>query len=300
MGKWSKCFQVPEFLEYTRGYMLPERIKGQLVQNLRIEKGSHVLEVGCGTAYLSRLLKSAEPSIGITAIDIDDGFIEAAKRLAENEGINDIDFYVGDAEALPFRDDMFDCVVSHTLFTSVNNPDTALEEMRRVVKMGGRISSLTSMYVPPPIAESGHYPPECTWYGRYETLFAKVWNLYESLNPISNYVNGMSSSQIPNLFVAHGLTEISLFPIGIAFSFSDSSVSRVEKEKYAILSFEAEKTKLQYFLTLKGREKYLSDEEAEEYVDLIQRKRDFLLSSIGENSIFEWTGSAEIMVTGKK
>jgi SAM-dependent methyltransferase len=43
------------------------------------------------------------------------------------------------AEALPFEDDSFDTVVATLVFCTVSDPEAALDEVRRVLRPGGRL-----------------------------------------------------------------------------------------------------------------------------------------------------------------
>ena len=64
--------------------------------------------------------------------------IEAAKRLAP-----EIDFRVGDAEALEFPDQSFDCVTSTFGVMFVTRPEAAAAELARVTRKGGRLGLVT-------------------------------------------------------------------------------------------------------------------------------------------------------------
>jgi demethylmenaquinone methyltransferase/2-methoxy-6-polyprenyl-1,4-benzoquinol methylase len=70
-------------------------------------------------------------------------------------------FAAGDALRLPFRDCAFDAVTISFGLRNVADPDTALAEMLRVTRPGGRLV----------ICEFGHLPAARldAWYGRYLT-----------------------------------------------------------------------------------------------------------------------------------
>ncbi|GLB29074.1 hypothetical protein LAD12857_09970 [Lacrimispora amygdalina] len=295
MKEWSKYFQLPEFLEYTRKYMLTDELRELVISHMHLKEGDKILEAGCGTGYLGRYLKKGVPSLQITAFDRDKGFIEAAKRLGD--GIN---FFIADAKKIPFDDSSFDHVVSHTFFTSVNDPKAVLKEMKRVLKPEGIISSITSMSFIPAVMESGHYPPDCKWLVRYRELYRNVWNMYEKIDPVKGYTNGMTTAEIPHFFAENGLKDISLYPIGSLFSFSNASLNKKDREKYVIDSYECEWHKLNRFLKLDDRNQFLKKEEAEEYLYLLEEKKNFLLDNLEDNSIFEWTGSGSVLITGRK
>ena len=295
MKEWSKYFQLPEFLEYTRKYMLSEELRELIINHMHLKDGDKILEAGCGTGYLGRYLKKGIPSLQIRAFDRDKCFIEVAKHLG-----NDIDFLIADAENMPFDDNSFDHVVSHTFFTSVNNPKGVLEEMKRVLKPEGTISSITSMSFIPAVIEHGHYPRDCKWLERYRELYGKVWNMYESIDPVKGYTNEMTSAEIPHFFAENGLKDISLYPIGSLFSFSNAELNKEDREKYVNDSYECECLKLNRFLKIDDRKQFLKKEEAKEYLNLLEEKKEYLLNNLEDNSIFEWTASGSVLITGRK
>lgn len=296
---WSEYFQLPELLEYTRKYMLTEEMRELITSHMLLHDGETVLEVGCGTGYLSRYLVRGRKNLSVTGIDMDQGFLAAANRLTKQEGWDNITYIQADANALPFTDHSFDRVVSHTFLTSTKVPQKALKEMHRVVRPGGSISSITSMSVLPTVLESGSYPTDCTYIARYRILFEKVWQMYERVNPLSGYINAVDSSKVPQWFVKEGLKEVSLFPIGYAFSFSDASFTHADRVQYIELSYQEERYKFERFIALGDWKAFLTKEEVQEYRVLLEEKKAYLQQHLDDNSIFEWNGRANIMVTGK-
>ncbi|MEX2430546.1 MAG: class I SAM-dependent methyltransferase, partial [Dehalococcoidia bacterium] len=105
----------------------------------------------------------------ITGIDYVPGLIERAKLRAAAEGM-DIDFRVGDAQALPFPDMNFDVVLSVFGVMFAPDQEKAASELLRVCRPGGTIGLASWMpeafgrdffeaharYVPPP---PGAKPP---------------------------------------------------------------------------------------------------------------------------------------------
>lgn len=298
MSFWSKTFQTPELLEFTRSYMLTEEMKDIITNHMRVYEGNRVLEVGCGTGYLGRYVATARNDIQMVGVDLDRDFLAEARRLA---GRDTRYVYVrADATSLPYEDETFDSVISHTFLTSTKEPQKALKEMYRVLKKGGSISSITSMSAFPAVISTGVYPVECNFIHRYQELYTKVWNMYENIHPIKDYIYGTDSAQIPRMFVENHLKKISLFPIGYAFSYSDYALSEERKRRCIELGTCAEQKKFMYYVSKEKWEYYLTEEEKNEYLNLLEERKHYLLDNIEENSIFEWSGFANIMVTGEK
>ena len=94
-----------------------------------------VLDVGCGTGFATEgLLSHTDHVHGLdqSAHQLERAFSKFGKHGSVN-------FYRGDAERLPFRDDAFDALWSSGSIEYWPNPVAALEEFRRVVKPGGTV-----------------------------------------------------------------------------------------------------------------------------------------------------------------
>jgi ubiquinone/menaquinone biosynthesis C-methylase UbiE len=96
-----------------------------------------VLDVGCGTGYLLRLLAERYPqATELAGIDAAPSMIETAEQAAEDERLR---FTVGVAERLPYPDDIFDLVVSTTSFDHWADQQAGLRECARVLAPGGHL-----------------------------------------------------------------------------------------------------------------------------------------------------------------
>lgn len=104
------------------------------VDRLAPKPGEQVLDVATGTGWTAR--RVAERGANVVGIDFSQQAIETAKRLSPTE---DLEFMVGDAEALPFPSESFDAVCSTFGVMFCANPAKAAAEMMRVCKPGGRI-----------------------------------------------------------------------------------------------------------------------------------------------------------------
>jgi ubiquinone/menaquinone biosynthesis C-methylase UbiE len=92
------------------------------------------LEVGCGTG---RNLPRYDPSLTVIGLEPDAAAIATAKARAPNRPL-----VRASAEALPFREGVFDTVVSSLVFCSVPRPDVGLDEIGRVLKPDGQLRML--------------------------------------------------------------------------------------------------------------------------------------------------------------
>lgn len=94
-----------------------------------------VLEVAIGTG---RNLPFYPDSVRLTGIDLSPAMLEIAQSRVSTSS-QDVELHEGDAHALPFADTSFDTVVC--TFSLCNIPDerTAIAEMQRVLRPGGRL-----------------------------------------------------------------------------------------------------------------------------------------------------------------
>lgn len=107
----------------------------------RVSSGEFVLDVGCGTGTLAIAAKRRVGDGGtVHGIDPSVEMIERARKKATRAHSGAV-FRVAHAESLPFETSHFDVVLStvmlHHLPRAVRAQ--AIQEMRRVVKPGGRI-----------------------------------------------------------------------------------------------------------------------------------------------------------------
>lgn len=112
--------------------------KPKLVEQTRIEKGHTILDLGCGTATLTILLKKAQPEAKVVGLDADPKILEIAQAKVANEGL-DISLDYGTAFELPYIDNSLDCIVSSMVFHHLTreNKVRSFMEVLRVLKSGG-------------------------------------------------------------------------------------------------------------------------------------------------------------------
>jgi SAM-dependent methyltransferase len=95
-----------------------------------------VLDVACGSGVLARQAAARAGASGrVAGVDPAPGMIAAARKVAPA-----IDWRLGSAEALPFDDGAFDCVVSQFGMMFFPDKAKAAREMHRVLKPGGRLA----------------------------------------------------------------------------------------------------------------------------------------------------------------
>jgi ubiquinone/menaquinone biosynthesis C-methylase UbiE len=100
---------------------------------------ARILDAGCGTGSMARLLASTHPDAQVVGIDIRADYIAYAVERANQEGLSNIGFRQADLFDLSFAESTFDVVWSKYVLQWVKKPHLAIAEFRRVAKSGGVI-----------------------------------------------------------------------------------------------------------------------------------------------------------------
>jgi len=112
----------------------------KLVKFAAVAAGQRVLDVACGTGVVA--ITAARAGAKVSGLDLTPKLLERARENAAVASV-DVDFFEGDAEALPYPDASFDVVLSQYGHMFAPRPAIALREMLRVLKPGGRVAFST-------------------------------------------------------------------------------------------------------------------------------------------------------------
>lgn len=107
----------------------------------------HVLELGAGTGENLAAYRSAER---ITLTEPDPYMLRRAEAKVRQAGLP-AELVPAAAEQLPFPDRSFDTVVATLVFCSVEDPEAAFAEVRRVLKPGGTFRFLEHVRADTPL-----------------------------------------------------------------------------------------------------------------------------------------------------
>ncbi|AGN00846.1 type 11 methyltransferase [Salinarchaeum sp. Harcht-Bsk1] len=114
---------------------------------LAIERGDHVVEVGCGPGHaLVALAERVGPDGYVVGLDAAAGMVRLARRRAIRRGATaQVDVCLGDARSLPFRSNVVDVAfIEDTLELFADDEmRTVLAELERVLRPDGRLCVVT-------------------------------------------------------------------------------------------------------------------------------------------------------------
>ncbi|QGG46246.1 malonyl-ACP O-methyltransferase BioC [Heliorestis convoluta] len=102
---------------------------GPIISNKNID----ILEVGCGTGYLTKRLCTLYPEAQITAVDIAPGMIDYAQKKLNHQNL---DFLCGDIEEIGIPK-KFDLIISNATFQWFNQPGETLAKLDSLLKHQG-------------------------------------------------------------------------------------------------------------------------------------------------------------------
>jgi len=124
------------WVEAPHPFITRERLR----EILEARTGERLLEVGPGTGYYT--LDMAEwvgDGGGVEIFDIQQEMLDHTMRRAAERGFANVTPTLGDAQALPYEDDSFDAAVLTTVLGEIPDQDSALRELARVLRPGGRL-----------------------------------------------------------------------------------------------------------------------------------------------------------------
>ncbi|MFG2194584.1 class I SAM-dependent methyltransferase [Streptomyces sp. NPDC048639] len=105
----------------------------RLLDAADVTAGLHVLDVGTGTGSVAAA--AAARGARVTAVDADAQMVDAARRAVPGAAVRQATL-----PRLPFGDGTFDAVTGNFVVNHVGDAGTALAEMRRVLRPGGRLA----------------------------------------------------------------------------------------------------------------------------------------------------------------
>jgi arsenite methyltransferase len=170
-----------------------------VIEKLGLVAGARVLDVGCGTGQLARLLSERVGSTGsVTGVDPLPERIELARSAVAG-----VRFEVGTAEDLgAFADASFDAVTMSSVLHWVADKAKALAEVRRVLRPGGRLGVTTT---PIELSDEGTIGKAIRLVLRGAAYAGNV-----DLAPVKGLTSGTTTTDVVKLVVGSGLALVEL------------------------------------------------------------------------------------------
>jgi len=142
----------------------------ELIEACHIDKDSCVLDVGCGVG-ITACYMAKEYGCKVVGVDLSEMMVERSKQRAKRKNVEDkVEFKVGDAQDLPFKDRVFNAVICESVVAFPKDKQKVINEYVRVTKSGGYVGMNEATWVETP-------PPELVEY------MSRALGQAEFLNP---------------------------------------------------------------------------------------------------------------------
>ncbi len=133
-GMFDRIAPVYDLMNRVMTMGLDQRWRRKTVKAV-VEPGDRVLDAACGTGDLAII--AAKAGGVVVGLDFSERMLERARRKAP-----ELEWVRGDLLALPFDEESFDSATVGFGVRNVADLGAALEELRRVLKPGGRLAIL--------------------------------------------------------------------------------------------------------------------------------------------------------------
>ena len=147
----SSCGPPPQYVAWKIGYSpddigsVPEESVsglgcGNPVALASLKEGETVLDLGSGggmDAFLAA--KQVGPQGKVIGVDMTQEMLERAKATASKHGYTNVEFRVGEIEALPVEDETVDVIISNCVINLAPDKLKVFKEAYRVLKPSGRL-----------------------------------------------------------------------------------------------------------------------------------------------------------------
>lgn len=140
--------RVIDRLEFRGADPVFIKMRDAYLSRMDLASCKRILEIGCGTGVVARALAQRSDFKGkIVGIDFSCALVDAARKLAEQEGVsNRVEFRVGNSHSLDETDNSYDAVLAHTLVSHVTDPSAVIADAARVAVPGGTIAVFDGDY----------------------------------------------------------------------------------------------------------------------------------------------------------
>lgn len=132
--EFTKAAQIYE-TDKAGIYKMCEKDYPPILAEIRKRDFDTLLDAGCGTAPMLSLLTEEYPDKHFVGLDLTPEMI----RKAQEKGLPNTEFLVGDCENLPFEPDSFDIIINSQSFHHYPNPQDFFNSVERVLKPGGHL-----------------------------------------------------------------------------------------------------------------------------------------------------------------
>ncbi|WP_240375598.1 demethylmenaquinone methyltransferase [Bacillus piscicola] len=135
---FENIYDKYDYMNSVISFQLHRLWRKDTMKHMAVRPGSSALDICCGTAdWTIQLAQAAGPGGSVTGIDFSHNMLSIGRRKIKELGIENVELVEGNAMSLPYDDNSFDYVTIGFGLRNVQDYQTVLEEMHRVLKPGG-------------------------------------------------------------------------------------------------------------------------------------------------------------------
>lgn len=147
---------LAEVLEKRGADAQQRAMRHAFLHEVPFPRDARVLDVGCGTGVLTRLLARWPNVSSVVGVDPAPALLAKARVAAAD--MPNVSFEEADGRSLPFDDALFDVVAFDSTLSHVPGPERAIEEAFRVLRAGGCLAVFDGDYATATVALDDHDP----------------------------------------------------------------------------------------------------------------------------------------------
>jgi len=138
-NRWAEDGRGDDLEEHHRPIVEPT------LALMDLQPTDRVLDVGCGTGWLCRMLARLVPEGRVVGIDVSDQMVQRAR--AASSAFPNVEFLAGGADQIPWQDSFFTKVISVESAYYWPDPAAGIREIHRVLASGGTAWVLINYYL---------------------------------------------------------------------------------------------------------------------------------------------------------
>lgn len=207
-----------DFLNHLLSAGIDRRWRTRAIRSLALAGAERVVDVCTGTADLALAASDATGGAArIVGVDFSDAMLQVGARKLRRRGARNILLLRGDAARLPIVTGSVDAVTIAFGIRNVEDAASACDEMRRVLRPGGRVAILEFAVPTTPLVRAAYL-----WY--FNRILPRIGQLFSHHNSAYAYLPASvgafaTPAEFSSLLRQRGFVEVSAIPLTLGIVF---------------------------------------------------------------------------------